>query len=130
MRELTELSKTVMICDDDNDLLQLFGKALRSRYNIILVSSGEDCIDRFIKEKNRGNYIHLILLDYKLGDIFGDSVARKVKEYNEVKIILFSAYELDDSLLEELEENDYISTYVEKPIHLTNLIEIVANTIS
>lgn len=125
-----QLSKTVMICDDDNDLLQLFGKALKSRYNIILVSSGEDCIDRFIKEKNRGNYIHLILLDYKLGDIFGDPVARKVKEYNEVKIILFSAYELDDALLEELEENDYISTYVEKPIHLTNLIEIVANTIS
>lgn len=125
-----QLSKTVMICDDDNDLLQLFEKALRSRYNIILVSSGEDCIDRFIKEKNRGNYIHLILLDYKLGDIFGDSVARKVKEYNEFKIILFSAYKLDDALLEELEENDYISTYVEKPIHLTNLIEIVANTIS
>lgn len=91
--------------------------------DIILVSSGEDCIDRFIKEKNRGNYIHLILLDYKLGDIFGDSVARKVKEYNEVKIILFSPYELDDALLEELEENDYISTYVEKPIHLTNLID-------
>jgi CheY-like chemotaxis protein len=119
-----------VICDDDNDLLQLFGKALKSRYDIILVSSGEDCIDRFIKEKNRGNYIRLILLDYKLGDIFGDSVARKVKEYNEVKIILFSTYELDDALLEELEENDYISTYVEKPIHLTNLIEIVANTIS
>jgi response regulator RpfG family c-di-GMP phosphodiesterase len=72
-----QLSKTVMICDDDNDLLQLFGKALKSRYNIILVSSGEDCIDRFIKEKNRGNYIHLILLDYKLGDIFGDSLLVK-----------------------------------------------------
>ena len=110
-RQQRQLSKTVMICNDDNDLLQLFGNALKSRYNIILVSSGEDCIDRFIKEKNRGNYIHLILLDYKLGDIFGDSVARKVKEYNEVKIILFSAYELDDALLEELEENDYISTY-------------------
>jgi response regulator RpfG family c-di-GMP phosphodiesterase len=72
-----QLSKTVMLCDDDNDLLQLFGKAFKSRYNIILVSSGEDCIDRFIKEKNRGNYIHLILLDYKLGDIFGDSLLVK-----------------------------------------------------
>ena len=74
--------------------------------------------------------INKILLDYKLGDMFGDSVARRIKEYNGVKIILFSAYELDDSLLEELEENDYISTYIEKPIHLTNLIEIVAKTIS
>jgi CheY-like chemotaxis protein len=119
-----------MICDDESDLRNLFGQALKPKYNTILVSSGEDCIDRFIKEKNQGNKISLILLDYKLGDMFGDSVARRIKEYNGVKIILFSAYELDDSLLEELEENDYISTYIEKPIHLTNLIEIVAKTIS
>ncbi len=39
--------KTVMVCDDDHDLRQLFGQALRSKYNIILVGSGEDCIDRF-----------------------------------------------------------------------------------
>ena len=127
---LSDDKKTVMICDDESDLRNLFGQALKPKYNTILVSSGEDCIDRFIKEKNQGNKISLILLDYKLGDMFGDSVARRIKEYNGVKIILFSAYELDDSLLEELEENDYISTYIEKPIHLTNLIEIVAKTIS
>jgi response regulator RpfG family c-di-GMP phosphodiesterase len=76
---LSEAKKTVMVCDDERDLLQLFGRALRSKYDVILVSSGEDCIDKFIKEKNRGNKIHLLLLDYKLGDMFGDSVARKIK---------------------------------------------------
>ena len=34
--------KTVMICDDERDLFQLFGKAIKSEYNIILVGSGED----------------------------------------------------------------------------------------
>ena len=34
--------KTVMICDDERDLFQLFGKALQKKYNIILVGSGED----------------------------------------------------------------------------------------
>ena len=34
--------KTVMICDDERDLLELFGKALQTKYNIILVGSGED----------------------------------------------------------------------------------------
>ena len=28
--------------------------------------------------------------------MFGDSVARKIKEYNGTKIILISAYDLDD----------------------------------
>jgi response regulator RpfG family c-di-GMP phosphodiesterase len=118
-----------MICDDEPDLLNLFGKAFKSKYNVILVSRGEDCIDKFIEEKNRGNKIHLLLLDYKLGDMFGDTVARKIKEYNGVKIILISAYEVDSSLLENLEENHYISTYIEKPIHLTKLVDLVADTI-
>jgi hypothetical protein len=34
--------KTVMICDDERDLLELFGLPLRSKYNAISVGSGED----------------------------------------------------------------------------------------
>ena len=83
-----------------------------------------------VKENNQGNKIHLILLDYKLGDMLGDSVARKIKEYNGVKIILISAYDLDDSLIKELQENNYISKCIEKPVHLSNLMETIANTIS
>ena len=121
--------KTVVICDDEQDLLQVFELALESKYNVILASSGEECINRFLEEKNRGNKVHLILLDYRLGGIFGDSVARKIKEYNGTKIILISAYDLDDVLVKDLEENKYIAKYVEKPIHLTNLIELVADII-
>jgi DNA-binding response OmpR family regulator len=69
----------MMICEDDQDLLKLFGIAFKSKYNVILVSSGKDCIEKFIKEKNLGNKIDLILLDYKLHDISGDSVARKIR---------------------------------------------------
>ena len=122
--------KTVMICDDERDLLLLFGLALGLKYNVIQVGSGKDCIDKFIKEKNRGNKIHLILLDYRLGDMLGDAVARKIKEYNGVKIILISAYDLDNALVKELEESKFIVQFIEKPIEPANLIEIVARTIS
>ena len=118
-----------MICDDEQDLLNLFGQALKSKYNIILVGSGENCIEKFIEEKNQGNRIHLILLDYRLGDMFGDSVARTIKQYNGTKIILISAYELDSELIRELKENSYITRYIEKPIQIANLIERVTNTI-
>jgi DNA-binding NtrC family response regulator len=122
--------KTVMICDDEEDVRQLFGKALKSKYNVILVDSGENCIDKYIDEKSQGNKIHLILLDYRLGGgMFGDFVARKIKEYNGTKIILISAYDLDDTLVNDLKENKYIAKYIAKPIRLTNLIELVADTI-
>ena len=122
--------KTVMICDDDADLLNLFGQALEYKYNVIQVGSGEACIAKFIEEKNRGNKIHLIMLGYRLGDMFGDSVARKIKEYNGVKIILISAFELDHALIKELQENNYISICIEKPVHLTDLVDVVTDTIN
>lgn len=95
MSDAAAEKKTVKICDDERDLLQLFGQALKSKYNVILVNSGEEGIDRFIEEKNRGNKVHLLLLDYRLGDMFGDSVARTIKQYNGTRIILISAYDLD-----------------------------------
>ena len=122
--------KTIMICDDERDLLELFRLALNIKYNVILVDSGEDCIDKYIDEKNQGNKIHLILLDYRLGGMFGDSVARKIKEYNGTKIILISTYDLDDEILKDSEENNYIAKFVEKSISINSLIELVADTIS
>lgn len=130
MSQYSVEKKTVMICDDDKDLLNLFGLAFKSKYNVILTTSGEDCIKKFMEEKSQGYKIHLLLLDYRLGDMFGDSVARKIKEHNGVKIILLSAFDLDYGLVKELEENNYISKYIEKPIHLTNLIKLVADTVN
>ena len=118
--------KTIMICDDEPDVLISFELLLQSKYDIIMVESGEKCVEKYIEEINRGNKIHLVLLDYKLHGMMGDSVARKLKEYGETKIILISAYNIDDVLVKELEENKYISKSILKPIeteHLTNLID-------
>jgi response regulator RpfG family c-di-GMP phosphodiesterase len=123
--------KTIMICDDEPDVLISFELLLQSKYDIIMVESGEKCVEKYIEEINRGNKIHLVLLDYKLHGMMGDSVARKLKEYGETKIILISAYNIDDVLVKELEENKYISKSILKPIeteHLTNLIdELIKN---
>jgi CheY-like chemotaxis protein len=122
--------KTVMICEDDPDILKLYGLALKPRYNVVLVDSGQDCMERFIKEKNQGTKIHLILLDYRLGDVSCESLTRKIKEFDGTKIILISAYNIDDLLLKELEENKHIAKYVKKPIYLSSLIEIVEETVN
>jgi CheY-like chemotaxis protein len=119
-----------MVCDDEHDLLQVFELAFEPKYNVILTSSGGECIAKFLEEKNQGNQIHLLLLDYRLSDISGDSVARKINEYGGTKMILISASNIDDSLLKELEENQCVARFVKKPIRLSKLIVVVADTIN
>lgn len=41
---------------------------------------------------------------------------------------LISAYDPTQALVKELEENKYIAKFIEKPIELANLIEIVPST--
>ena len=68
--------KTVMICEDEPDVLLSFELMLKSKYNIMLVESGEECIARYIEEINRGDKIDLVLLDYKLCDQVSSSFYR------------------------------------------------------
>jgi CheY-like chemotaxis protein len=118
--------KTVMICDDEPDLLLAFELMLKSKYDVISVDSGEACIAMYIKEKNMGKKIDLILLDYRLGGMCGDSVARKIRSYNGTNIILISGYELDDVLIKELEDGNYIRKFVKKPIRMDQLRQLIA----
>jgi CheY-like chemotaxis protein len=117
--------KTIMICDDEPDVLLLYEILLKPKYNIIMVDSGEECIAKYIEEINRGNKIHLVLLDYGLSDMWGDSVARKIKEYSETKIILISAFNIDGVLVNELENGRYISKYILKPVETDSLINLI-----
>jgi CheY-like chemotaxis protein len=121
--------KTMMICDDEPDMRLLFGLMFGSKYDIIPVESGEECIEKYIEEIRRGNKIHLLLLDYNLGGMLGDSVARKIKEYNGTKIILNSAYNVDDALVKELENGNYISKYLQKPFETNRLTDLVTEIV-
>jgi CheY-like chemotaxis protein len=118
--------KTILICEDEPDLLLTFKLVLKSKYDVISVNSAKACIDMYIKERNK---IDLILLDYKLRDMSGDSVARKIKEYNGTNIILISGYDLDGALLKELEGGNYISKFVKKPIDNDQLNQLISEII-
>ncbi len=115
----------MMICDDEQDMRLLFGLMFELRYDVIMVNSGEECIENSAEETSRGNRSS-ILLDYNLGGMLGDSVARKIHECNETKIILNSAYNVDDVLIKELEDGNYISIYILKPFDTYCLTDLVA----
>ena len=115
--------KTVMICDDEVDLLFLFRSALEPRYDVLAVESGSGCIEKFKEVRQKGKKIEVLLLDYKLGDMLGDIVACKIHELNGVKIFLISAYELEQALVNRLIERRCIIGIFRKPIRMSIMIK-------
>lgn len=115
--------KTVMICDDEVDLLYLFKSALEPTYHVLAVESGRGCIEKFIEERQKGKRVDVLLLDYKLGDMLGDIVACKIHELNGVKTFLISAYELEPVVVNRLMERRCIIGVMRKPIRMSVMIK-------
>lgn len=118
-----------MICEDNPDLLSLFQKALGSKYIIIAVDSGIECLSRYIDEKAKGNQVEVLLIDYQLKDLPGDIVATTIREISgrrrATNTILISTSEIDKEMVEELKRKDCIMEDIEKPISTDSLLNII-----
>jgi CheY-like chemotaxis protein len=118
-----------MICEDNPDLLSLFQKALGSKYTIIAVDSGIECLSRYIDEKAKGNQVDVLLIDYQLKDLPGDIVATTIREISgrrrTTNTILISTSEIDKEIVEELKRKDCIMEDIEKPISTDSLLNII-----
>jgi CheY-like chemotaxis protein len=124
------LRKTVMVCDDEADLLYLFRSALESAYNVVAAESGKSCIEKFVEAKQKGKKVDVLLLDYKLGDMQGDVVACKIHELNGVKTFLISAYELEQTLINNLIDSRCIIGVLRKPIRISAMIKELEKVIA
>lgn len=110
-----------MICDDEADILHLYSKFIRGKFNVITASSGESCLTQYRREKEQGRSIDVLVLDYRLGDMLGDAVACQIKKLNGTKTIMISAFDLDEKMLQDLRERNCIVQDLKKPVSLENL---------
>jgi CheY-like chemotaxis protein len=120
---------TVMICEDNPDLLFFFQNALGSRYSIIAVDSGIECLSRYIDEKAKGNHVNTLLVDYQLKDLPGDMVATTIREISgrrrTTNTILIITNEIDKEMVEDLKRRDCIMEHIEKPISTDSLLNTI-----
>ncbi len=124
---MQEKQNTLLICDDEPDLLDLYAAMLSDDYKILKASSGDECISKYTDMKDK---ISVILLDFRIREMTGDKVARNIKKINGAKIILISAYEIDHGLVQRLKDEKIIMEFVSKPISIQTLKRIVSKTIS
>jgi response regulator RpfG family c-di-GMP phosphodiesterase len=129
LRALPKKQHTLLICDDEPDLLELYAAMLSDDYKIIKTSSGEECIEKYNEMKDKLENITVILLDFRIGNVTGDKIARDIREINGAKIILISAYEINHDLIQRLKDEEVIVEFVSKPVSLDTLKRIIAKTI-
>jgi CheY-like chemotaxis protein len=120
---------TVMICEDNPDLLSYFQKTIGSSYNTIAVDSGIECLSRYIDEKAKGNQVDILLVDYQLKDLPGDIVATTIREISgrrrATNTVLIITNETDKEKIEELKRKDCIIEDIENPVSADSLLNTI-----
>lgn len=98
--------KTLLICEDDRAIQNLFKLSFRDTYNLNVVSNGRECLDFCIK-----NVVDVLILDLGLPDLDGLEVIREIRSYSEqIPILVVSARMDEASKIAALDAgaNDYI----------------------
>lgn len=117
--------KTIMVCDDESDVLRAYRLALNSRFNVLTAISGDDCVKAYSDAVGAQKPIDVVVLDYRLGDMMGDEVAKKLMGIAATNIILLTAFEIEPSRINELKHQKIISSFMKKPISLAALLEAI-----
>jgi DNA-binding NtrC family response regulator len=108
----------VLVADDDEDLLEIYSRALKDNgFEVLLASTGNDAVSRFIETRPE-----VIILDYRMPMGNGLEAAAQILAMKpSAKIIMLTA---DGTVLEEAERIG-IELFLEKPISLKRLLESV-----
>jgi DNA-binding NtrC family response regulator len=125
----------VMICESVPSLLSSFQQTLSSKYSVIAVDSGRECLSKYIDEKAKGNQIDVLVVDYQLQDLPGDIIASTVRELSGNKkpatnTVLICGREVDKNLIDDLKSKEYIIESLEKPVSTDSLLKVIERAVS
>lgn len=98
--------KSILICEDDKAIQNLFKLSFRDIYTLHIVSTAEECLNFCIK-----NIVDVLILDLGLPDRDGLEVIKEIRSYCEtIPILVVSARMDDDSKIQALDAgaNDFI----------------------
>lgn len=119
----TDNKKTVIVVDDNPDILDFLGKVLGMKYFVITAKSGEDCLS--ILENNKPD---IIVSDVMMEGIDGFEVCRRIKNdinMSHIPVILLTAKTDTESKVEGLDSG--ADAYIEKPFAASHLIAQIEN---
>lgn len=121
-----EKKHTILAIDDEENNLSLLKRTLRTNYNVLLASSGEEALD-IIEE--HGNEISLIVSDQKMPIMEGTEFFQRITEqYPDIVKILLTGHSNIDILIDAINEC-HLFQYILKPFEPEQLCMIIESGI-
>ena len=123
-------NKIVSIVDNELSTTNLFYEALRtiSGIDVFRFTDPIEALDHL--KMNKRDYA-VMISDLRMPVINGVQLLQAVKDLNPLtRTILLTAYNIDDSLLQEYTEKEIINCFLQKPIGVDQLRSEVGKQIS
>lgn len=120
------MKQTVLLVDDNPEILEVLGDELSETYEIVTATNGEEALNILKKIE-----IAVVICDVMMPVMDGFEFCRIVKsnlEYSHFPVILLTAKNTLQSRIEGLELG--ADAYIEKPFSVEHLLVQVANLIS
>ena len=116
---------SILVVDDHSAMRSTLRDILQDEgYEVQSASSGEEAVDVF-----EGGNFDAVLMDVRMQGINGVEAFRRMKSLsNSVKVILMSAFSVDEIKEESLEEGAV--AFLPKPLDMDNLIDLIGETVS
>lgn len=114
----------ILIVEDEINTLKVLSTALkRQKFNVETSTTGEDAITMI-----KNNHYDLVLSDYKLPGIDGETLLEKVKSRNpQIIVVLITAHGTIDLAVNAMKKGAY--TFLTKPVNLNLLITTVKDAL-
>jgi len=112
-----------MVIDDEKSFTEILKQYFELRkYDIDVVSDGNDGLQKFIKKK-----YDVVLLDIKMGELNGAEIMKKINFLNKgTKIIFITAYN-DAGITKDKLIDEGAYAYVDKPVSSLKNLEVLIN---
>jgi two-component system cell cycle sensor histidine kinase/response regulator CckA len=122
-----EREAVILVVDDEADLVTIFERALeRAGYRVLTANTGEQAMR--VLEEHEGR-VDLVISDVVMPGMGGrELVWRLQTQYPAIPTILLSGYADREAALEMMEGERPL--FLEKPIDLTELTDIVGEVLS
>jgi DNA-binding response OmpR family regulator len=109
-------NKTILVIDDDQDVLDMVSEALSIEgYDAVVKDNGEAALEE-IKQHNP----QLVLLDIKMPGIDGFEVLRQIRKNSKIPVIILSGVQEAFAVSHSLDEG--ADDYIKKPFSIQELM--------